>query len=247
MTVSYNQRSFYDLTYTTNLAIPVDSYTLTTVPNPQVPGATLPIYNADRTKFGQINELDTTSPNNTRVFKGVDVSFNMRIPGGGSLNGGTSTGRTIIKTCDVEDPNSLRFCDQNLYDIPMLTQFKLSGTYPLIYGIRLSGSFQSSPGAERSITYQVTRTQLPTLVQTSVNVRLNEPGTLYNDRVNQLDFAISKSFRVGRAEFRPEIDLFNMLNANPVTTQTNTYGPTLNNATRDPAAALIRFGVTAKF
>ena len=59
----------------------------------------------------------------------------------------------------------------------MLTQFKLSGTYPLIYGIRLSGSFQSSPGTERSITYQVTRTQLPTLVQTSVNVRLNEPGT----------------------------------------------------------------------
>ena len=114
-------------------------------PTRRFPAATLPVFNADRTKFGQINELDTTSPNNTRVFKGVDVSVNMRIPGGGSLNGGTSTGRTIFKTCDVEDPNSLRFCDQNLYDIPMLTQFKLSGTYPLIYGIRLSGSFQSSP------------------------------------------------------------------------------------------------------
>jgi hypothetical protein len=253
VTVSYNQRSFYNLQYTTNLAIPLSSYSLTTVANPQVPGDTLPIYNADRSLFGQVNELDTTSSSNTRVFKGVDVSFNLRIPGGGSLNGGTSTGRTIFKTCDFEDPNytttapGYRFCDQNLYDIPLLTQFKLTGTYPLIYGIRLSGSFQSSPGAERTITYQVTRSQLPTLVQTSVNVRLNEPGSLYNDRVNQLDFAISKAFRVGKTELRPEIDLFNMLNANPVTSQTNTYGPALNNALAILPPRLVRLGVTAKF
>ena len=141
----------------------------------------------------------------------------------------------------------MRFCDQNLYDIPLLTSFKLTGTYPLIFGIRLSGSFQSQPGSERAITYQVTRTQLPTLTQTSVNVRLNDPGTLYNDRVNQLDFAISKSVKIGRTELRPEIDLFNMLNANPVTTQTNTFGPTLNNATAILPPRLIRFGVTAKF
>ena len=93
----------------------------------------------------------------------------------------------------------------------------------------------------------MTRTQLPALVQTSVNVRLNEPGTIYNDRVNQLDFAISKSFRVGRADFRPEIDLFNMLNANPVTAQTNTFGPSLNNATAILPPRLIRIGVVAKF
>jgi hypothetical protein len=254
VTVSYNQRSFHDLQYTTNLAIPVSSYTLVNVPNPQVPGETVPLYNADPTLFGKINELDTTSSNNTRVFKGFDVSFNARLPHGATLNGGTSTGRTIFSTCDLEDPNystttggGLRFCDQNLYHIPMLTQFKLTGTYPLPYGIRLSGSFQSSPGAERSILYQVTRAQLPTLVQTSVNIRLNEPGTLYNDRVNQLDFAISKSIRVGRTDLRPEIDLFNMLNANPVTAQTNTYGPALNNATAILPPRLIRLGITAKF
>ena len=185
VTVSYNQRSFYNLTYTTSLAIPFSQYTLATVADPRDATQTLPVYNVNRAVFGQVNDLDTTSLNNTRVFKGVDVSFNMRIPGGGSLNGGTSTGRSIFSTCDVSDPNSTRFCDQNQYNIPMLTQFKLSGTYPLVYGIRLSGSFQSSPGTERSITYQVTRTQLPTLVQASVSVRLNEPGTLYNERVNQ--------------------------------------------------------------
>ena len=46
---------------------------------------------------------------------------------------------------------------------------------------------------------------------------------------------------------RPEIDLFNMLNANPVTAQTNTYGPSLNNATAILPPRLIRFGITVKY
>src|SRR5262249_879168 len=125
--------------------------------------------------------------------------------------------------------------------------FKLSGTYPLWYGFRLSGNFQSSPGSERSITYQVTRAQLPTLTQTSVSVRLNEPGTLYNDRVNQLDFAISRVFRFGKAELKPEIDLLKMLNWKGVTGQTNTYGNNLNFATAILPPRLIRFGIVAKF
>ena len=42
-----------------------------------------------------------------------------------------STGRQITVTCEVEDPNSQRFCDHRELDIPYLTQFKLAGTYPL--------------------------------------------------------------------------------------------------------------------
>jgi hypothetical protein len=147
----------------------------------------------------------------------------------------------------VEDPNSLRFCDLGEYDVPFATQFKLSGTYPLPYGIRLSGSFQSQPGNERSIIYQVTRTVLPTLTQASVNVRLNEPGTEFNDRVNQLDFSVSKSFRTGRLDVKPELSLFNALNAHPVLSQTNTFGPTLNNAVTILAPRLVRLGLTMRF
>src|SRR4029077_16490754 len=102
-------------------------------------------------------------------------------------NGGTSTGRTITSTCQVEDLNNLRFCDQGEYDVPFQTLVKVAGSYPLPKGWRLSGTFQGIPATERVITYQVTRTQIPTLSQTSVNVRLNEPGSEYNDRVNQFD------------------------------------------------------------
>ncbi len=137
----------------------------------------------------------------------------------------------IAGTCEVDDPNNLRFCEQGDYDVPFATQFKLAGSYPMVWDIRLSATIQSTPGTERMIQYQVTRTQIPTLTQTSVNVRLNEPGTEYNDRVNQLDLSLSRTFRSGRYVFRPEMSLFNALNANPVLQQVNNFGPALGNVT----------------
>jgi hypothetical protein len=63
-----------------------------------------------------------------------------------TVAGGLSIGRTITKQCDVEDPNQLRDCDQSLYDVPPAKTFKLSGSYPLPYDIRVSGVFQTADG-----------------------------------------------------------------------------------------------------
>lgn len=247
VSISYNQRSFYNIPWTDNLAFVPSDYALLSVPDPRGNGQTLPVYNISAAKFGQVNELDTHSDQNTRVYKGVDVSLNMRLPRGGTISGGTSTGRTLTQTCQVEDLNNLRFCDQTLYDVPLRTSFKLVGSYQLPYGVRVSANFQSVPGTERIITYQVNRQILPALVPSSVNIRLNEPGTAYNDRVNQLDFSLAKSIRSRGVELRPELTLFNALNANPVLTQTNTFGATLNNAVTIQSPRLIRFGATVKF
>ena len=78
-------------------------------------------------------------------------------------------------------------------------------------------------------------------------MRLNEPGSEFNDRVNQLDMSVSRSFRGGRFVFRPELSLFNALNANPVTAQTNTFGPNLGNATLILPPRLLRFGLYMDF
>jgi hypothetical protein len=178
----------------------------------------------------------------------VDVGVNVRIGGGGQINAGTSTGRSTSVTCEVENLNSLRFCDQSLYDTPLQTNFKLSGSYPLpFFGLRLSGIFQSLPGAERAITYQVTRALLPTLTAASVNVRLNEPGTLYNERVNQLDFSLAKSFTRGHVDIRPQMTLFNAFNVNPATSVINVYGSSLGNVSAVLNPRLLQLGVTVKF
>jgi hypothetical protein len=228
---SYNRRSYHDIIWTDNLAISHSDYTLLFTPDPRGNGEMLPVYNLDRAKLGLVNELDTNSSVNTRVYNGFDVSFTYRLGNGGSIFGGTSTGHVLVGTCEVDDPNSLRFCEQSDYDVPMVTQFKLAGTYPTVWDIRLSATIQSTPGTEREIQYLVNRTIVPTLTQTQVMVRLNEPGTEYNDRVNQLDFSVSRTFRAGRYSFRPELSLFNALNANPVLMQVNNYGPALGNVT----------------
>jgi hypothetical protein len=249
LSVSYNKRSYYDFHWTDNLAVAPSDYILYTVPDPRPDraGQVLPVYSVRSAVFGLVDELDTNSSNNTRVYNGVDVSINVRLPRGASLYGGTSTGRIISATCDVEDANSLRFCDQTQSAVPFQTLFKVSGTYPLAYGIRVSGSYQSTPGTERSITYQVTKTLVPQMTQSSQNVRLNEPGTLYNDRVNQLDVNLTKSIRVNRYEIRPELGMFNLLNGSAVLNQVNTFGPTLDRVNTILAPRLFRLGLTVKF
>ncbi len=243
--VSYNRRSYHRTIRTDNLAIDHSDYTLLTVPDPSG-GSPLPVYNLASAQFGLVDELDTNSSDNTRVYNGVDTSFTLRVRGG-TIFGGTSTGRTITQTCQVEDPNSLRFCDQGEYDVPFLTQFKIAGSFELRYAIRVSGTFQSQPGAERSITYQVSRAVLPALTQPQVVVRLNTPGSEFNDRVNQVDMNVSRRFRVNGVDILPELSLFNIFNANPVLSQVNTWGASLNNAVTILAPRLARLGVTMRF
>ena len=246
VSVSYNRRDFYEIIWTQNLAAPLSAYTLTSVPNPAMAGETIPIYNLSPAALGQVNLLDDNSPNNRMFYQGVDVSLNVRWRGA-SLNGGTSTGRTRSVTCDVQDPNDLRFCDQTQFDVPFRTLFRLSGTYGLPFGIRASGVFQSLAGSARQLTYVVTRAVLPTLTQPSVTVRLNQPNSLFLDTVNQLDLSFSKSIRTSGVEIRPEVSVFNALNANPVTGQINAFGPNLDRVTATLPGRLVRFGLTVKY
>ena len=80
-----------------------------------------------------------------------------------------------------------------------------------------------------------------------MTARLNQPNTLFLDTVNQLDLSFSKSVRTGRTEIRPEVGIFNALNASAVTAQTNAYGPNLDKVTAILPARLVRLGVTVKF
>lgn len=50
----------------------------------------------------------------------------------------------------------------------------------------------------------------------SLSVPLVAPMTEYGDRINQLDFSITKMVRVGRASIQPKLDFFNLLNVSPV-------------------------------
>jgi len=52
------------------------------------------------------------------------------------------------------------------------------------------------------------------------------PGTLYGDRVYQVDVRFNKTIAVGRRVVRPMVSVYNLLNANPVLSYSSSYGPT---------------------
>jgi hypothetical protein len=169
------------------------------------------------------------------------------------------TASKACEICDVEDPNVLRFCDQTQYHIPWLTLIKVSGSYPIWRGMRVSAVYQRLPfqstGSEREyvssqglpITYVVTRTQVPALTTASVSVRLNEPGTQYLPAVNQLDLSLATSFSIGRVRVRPALDLFNALNAGTVLSETTVFGPSLHDPRTLLFARMARFGARIEF
>ena len=60
-----------------------------------------------------------------------------------------------------------------------------------------------------------------------MSVNLVEPGTMYGDRVNQVDMRFSKIVRfAGRGRVTANVDLFNMFNRSPVAVQNNNFSPT---------------------
>ena len=155
----------------------------------------------------------------------------------------------------MDDPNNLRFCDASY---PVLAHYKLSGTYGLPYRLRLSGVFQSVPGTQSArdgsnvgkdlnVVYSVGRAIAPGLTQTTVNVRLNEPGTAFLDRINQVDFAVSRHFRMGRLLVRPQFDFFNALNSNGITQVNTNFGPTYPQPQSVLNPRLIRFNVRVSY
>ncbi len=106
----------------------------------------------------------------------------------------------------------------------------MSGLYPLPWGIRLSGVFQSTAGDRINQTYTVTpavflaQTGVPLAVSSVTGSASTSPGSVYADRVNQLDFTFAKTFITRGIRLTPEVSLFNMLNANPIVSQVTAFG-----------------------
>ncbi|HKF69065.1 MAG TPA: carboxypeptidase regulatory-like domain-containing protein [Vicinamibacterales bacterium] len=95
-----------------------------------------------------VTNVDSNDSSLTQKYDGFEVNFTARLPHGGRLFGGSATDRTVANVCSsaATNPSLLNYCDQSQSGIPWRTQFKLAGTYPLPWGVYISGSFQALPG-----------------------------------------------------------------------------------------------------
>ena len=258
--VAYYRRGFHRLQQQDNLLQGPGDYTPITIASP-LNGEPLIVYNLNRAKQGLVDIIDTNTVGDarTQTYNGIEVTGQARL-GEGRLMGGWTHDRNVIKNCSLDDPNNPtpagalidtaagRFCDQTKVGMPFIDQFKLSGAYPIWWGIQASGVLTSYPGRQLFVNYTVDRSIIPTLTQTSVVVPLIKPGSRYAGQWNQLDVELAKVVTLTPTRsVRFQVDIFNTLNANTVLNQNFNYGPALDRVTEILQGRVVRFGAQLHF
>jgi hypothetical protein len=214
-----------------------DRFSITAPSDPRLPGGggytIAGLYDLKPAAFGRAADNFPTFADNygSQIdrWNGVDVTVNARLQPGLTVQGGTSTGRRVADNCEVlaqlpeSAPLGLPYC--NIKEA-FRTQVKFLTTYtvPRI-DVQVSGTFQSLPGPQILANYVATNAVVaPSLGRTlagganNVTVNLVAPGTMYGERLNQLDLRFGKILRFGRIRTTANLDLYNALNANPVLT-----------------------------
>jgi hypothetical protein len=204
------------------------------------------LYDISPAKLGQVNNVITSSNNfgsQIQRWNGVDLTANGRLPQGGLVQGGVSIGKTLADNCavvtnnpQVTDPNiisaaglSTQFCHQ---ETPFQASVKLAGSYTLPWDIVFATTFQSNPPPLIVASTVFTSAKiLPSLgrnlaagANATDTINVVQPGTLWGERLNQLDLRAGKTFRVGRSKWEGFVDLYNALNGNAVLTLNTAYG-----------------------
>jgi len=121
-----------------------------------------------------------------------------------------------------------QYCRQHS---PFLTNVKFAGSYTIPRAdVLVSGTFRTVPGPEIYANYTATNAVIqPSLGRvlsggvTNLPVTIIEPGTMYGERLNQVDMRFGKILHVGRTKTVVNLDLYNLFNANTVLTVNYAY------------------------
>ena len=247
VTGAWYRRDFKELWGTENTLLETSDYALFQAVNP-IDGTSVDVYNLDIAKRGVSNIRDFNSDSNKQLYNGFEASFQARIPGGGTFFGGTTTERTVLNTCDTDNPNNFRYCDQSQQDIPWLTEYKLAGYYPLPGGVVANMSLISWPGTQLTTRWSVPTSQFPNGQRTrSVNVNLAAPGTKYTDRYTQFDLGIKKILQLGGLQVHADFTVFNVLNTSAVLGENTRFGSSLGQPQRIAQGRLPRVAAQLKW
>ena len=180
------------------------------------------------------------------------------------VQGGVDTGTLTQDTCEIraklpEDPSPVDHAsaaDHRTANRQPQRSSSCSGRTPIpTIDLQVSGTLQSLPGPEIAANFTATSAIIaPSLGRplcrrrrANVSVNLVEPGTMYGERLNQLDLRVGKILRFGgscRATLN--FDLYNALNVDTVLALNNAYA-TLAAAAVDHAGALREARVAARF
>jgi hypothetical protein len=267
--VGYFRRWYRNFTATDNLfTTPSDfqPYCITAPVDSRLPGGggyeICGLYDVIPALNGRFDNVITQADHfgeRREIFDGVDLNLNARLDNGAIVQGGVSFGRTKTSSCFVVDsPQAVQpFVCRS--DPPFQPQVKVLGVYPLPwFGFQASATFQSLPGPQILANYTATNAQiLPSLgrnlaagANATAVVPLVQPGSLFGERLYQVDLRLANVIRSGRVRFQPQIELFNLFNNNAVLGLNNNYSAGLAGWQRPTSilqGRLLKFGLQAHF
>jgi hypothetical protein len=241
--VGYFRRWYRNQTVSVNRAVTPADYTVYSIPvpvDPRLPnsGQTLGgLKDINPDKFGLVDTYVTFADNyggQSEVFNGFDFTANARLRDL-TLRGGASTGKISQNTCAIVKTNlnvtvstavgTVQSFDMCHVETPFLTQVKLFAIYnvPKV-GMAVAATLQNLPGPLVAANYIATNAVIvPSLGRPlsgnapNTTINLVQPGEMYGERLNQLDVRLSKDFRFGGQRLvRANLDIYNILNDNPV-------------------------------
>jgi hypothetical protein len=183
----------------------------------------------------------------TETYNGFDLTGNARLPHGAFIQGGLSVGMTATNNCYANSspdltplnyvantPRTDPYCNVNP-PFWQSTQIKFAGSFPLPWDTQLSGVWQTYPGIPIAASYVATTLEVQNDVgglgrplvggaKTVTIANIIPPFTMFEGRIYQLDLRLTKIVRVGRTRIQGNIDLYNVLNANPILAENTRYG-----------------------
>ena len=239
MNVGYFRRWYGNVRVNDNLRVtPADysPYCVTAPSDSRLPGGggyqICGLYDISVAKFGQVDTLVRLADDfgeDKEIYNGVDVSLNARLPRGVVVQGGTSTGRTLMDSCYVIDSPGGAAELQGDAAVPDADQ----GDRRLPAALGRRPDVRDVPEPARSADQRQPRVQQrrdpPTLGRNlascgvaatcngNATVQMIDPGTMYGARLNQVDFRLSKIFRMaGGRRVQANVDLFNLFNVSAV-------------------------------
>jgi hypothetical protein len=180
----------------------------------------------------------------------VDLLFNGRTAFGLTFHGGSSTTRTVSDSCSIRAavPESAPLNPYCHASTGALTQIRGLASYVIpALDVQIGAVYQNKPGPQ--LIANTTVFIGGPVGFTTVN--LIEPGTLYGERISQLDVRATKGLRFGRIRTIVGIDLYNAFNSSDPLTYSQSYSSFLTTrpvfATSIISPRLLRFTADVSF
>jgi hypothetical protein len=223
------------------------------------------LYNVTATAATRLNDNYTTLDSNyggwTQVANSINLNVTARMRNGLMLQGGFNTGQSGNDYCEVRraipewtvnPPTSLTqsptnpWCDTSTGWVTRATALG-SYTIPKV-DVQVAGTLRSDQGAPLAANWTAANSDTVGLNRPfagvggqTITVNLIEPGTLYGDRVTQIDMRFAKVLRFGRTRTTVGFDVYNIANSAAILTYNQTFVSTTNTWLRPNSVLQARF------